>query len=1063
MRDFSAILTARRLRWAGLVLFALSAQLAAQTEVTPSGPLNLRGAATPVKTEAIIYIVQMRQAPAASYRGGVAGFAPTRPNVSRSIDSASSPVQSYVQFLEQSHDRVLTEVGAARGKLYSYRYAFNGFAAELTPAQAARLAQHAEVERIWPDAQHQIRTNNSAIFLGLENPAGGLRADLKLRGEDIIIGVIDSGIAPNHPSLSDVETRIPRACSSQWARSSWLGRWLCHAARRNPPTVRLYGPPAAFRGSCEPGENFSTSDCNNKLVGARFYADGFLFTRSLDPGEFLSPRDADGHGTHIATTAAGNAVSAQILGTRVGRVAGIAPRARVAVYKACWLEPGATRASCATSDLTRAIDDAVADGVHIINYSVGNLDAEVATPNDIALLTALDAGVLSVVAAGNDGPELGTIGSPSSAPWVLTVAASTQAGTRFEEAIEILTPADLAGALSSREASFTPQLGARGAIEERVIVADDGQNQSGNGLPGSRRDACEPLINGAELSGRIALIERGGCNFQVKIAHAEQAGAIAVIVYNNIGSPIVMNGERGSVNIPAVMIGTGDGQRLVNRLAAETVVRARLEKGTLLERNDSGNRLGDFSSRGPALGDPDFMKPDLTAPGINILAGHTPDVANGLPGESFQYLTGTSMSTPVVAGIAALLKEANPDWSPAMLMSALTTTASGGVVLEDGLTSAHPFETGAGHVSANRAVDPGLVYDAEYADYVSYLCGRDRPPFTPADCASLAPNGTQTGRQVNRATIGVRQLISNDRIIRRVTNVGPSGTYTAALDLPAGFSATIEPNVLSIASGQSAQYEIAFQTQGAPLDLWSFGTLTWSDGTRSVRSPLALRPATLRAPEEIWLGGQSGATRIPVAFGYSGQYFAGAHGLRAPLVIEGVVDEDPTRRFSFRFDSGVSAHFVDIPANQLYARFALFDEFTDGDDDLDLYLFYCPNDECFQVGQSGSFTSEEEIDLVFPEPGIYAALIHGYQTDPANGLGANYSLFAWSVGISDAVGNLVVSGPDVVVEGDRFELDLDWSGLAADTRYFGVISHNTPGGINLLTLVNVDTGASSTP
>jgi subtilisin family serine protease len=140
----------------------------------------------------------------------------------------------------------------------------------------------------------------------------------------------------------------------------------------------------------------------------------------------LSPKDADGHGTHITTAIAGNPVSAYLFGTRVARIAGIAPRARIAVYKACWLEPGAFRATCATSDLARAIDDAVADGVDIINYSLGSLETDLTAPDDLALLNAVDAGVLTVVAAGNDGPDLNTIGSPSSAPWVLTVTASSQ-------------------------------------------------------------------------------------------------------------------------------------------------------------------------------------------------------------------------------------------------------------------------------------------------------------------------------------------------------------------------------------------------------------------------------------------------------------------------------------------------------------------------------------------------------------------------------------------------------------------------------------------------------------
>ncbi len=381
-------------------------------------PLRLVGPVGPVKGGAAVYIVKLRQPGAASYKSVPMELTGEKPSEQAQAARASA-ANAYAQTLEQSHDRLLGNIGAANAKVYSYRYSVNGFAARLTAAQVSRLAQSAEVERIWRDTDQYLRTNNSPAFLGLQDPVGGLRADLGLRGEGIVVGVIDSGVAPNHPSLRDTEDRTPRACRSEWSRTSLLGIWLCTSYRRNPPSVRVYDPPIGFTGACQAGPGFEPSHCNNKIVGARFYLDGFLAQHELDPGEIRSPKDADGHGTHIATIIAGNSVDATLLGTRVGRISGIAPRARIAVYKACWLEPGSTRGTCTTSDLVRAIDDAVADGVDLINYSVGSLETELDAPDDLALLDALDAGVLTVVAAGNDGPELDTIGSPSSAPWVL--------------------------------------------------------------------------------------------------------------------------------------------------------------------------------------------------------------------------------------------------------------------------------------------------------------------------------------------------------------------------------------------------------------------------------------------------------------------------------------------------------------------------------------------------------------------------------------------------------------------------------------------------------------------
>jgi len=1033
----------------------------------PSGPLTLTGPARAVKSGGHVYVVKLREAGALNYRGGKTGFAATRPGPGEKLRRDAGNVQSYVQYLEDSHARLLTEVGAAGAKLYSYRYALNGFSARLTPGQVSALRRSGLVDRIWLDTDQYTQTNNSPIFLGLEDPSGGLRADLGFRGEDIIIAVIDSGVAPNHPSLADTEELIPETCTTRWAEASWLGVFLCSAVKRNPPTELQYEPLERFDGVCQTGEGFEASHCNNKLLGARYYLEGFLARHELHPNEFISPRDAEGHGTHLASLAAGNAVVAELFGTRLGRISGIAPRARVAVYKACWLEPERTRATCATSDLARAIDDAVADGADIINYSVGSLETALDAPDDLALLNALGAGVFSSVAAGNDGPNRGTIGSPSGAPWVLTVAASTQNGERFEEAVEITAPEALTQLMSMREASFTPQLRGRDPLTGELRLADDETDFLADGSPGSPRDACEPLQNSEALAGRIALIERGGCDFQVKLARVEEAGSIGAVVYNNVGAPIIMNGDANSVQIPSVMIGTADGQLLVDELTAETVIEIELTKGRFLSLADTGNTMGEFSSRGPSLGESDFIKPDVTAPGVEILGAHTSETASGLKGELYQYLSGTSMATPEVAGVAALIKEAHPDWSPARIKSALATTAYQTVVKEDRVTAADPFDMGAGHIDANRAIDPGLVYDSQFFDYAAFLCGLEEPVFPAADCAILAAAGFPSNpRDLNLPSIGISELITGDVVTRRVTNVGPAATYALEITPPLGLDILVQPQSLSLNTGESAVYSMTFERSGALLDEWTFGRLAWSDGTRVAASPIALRPATLRAPEELMLGGSSGTGTLPVAFGFTGAYTPDVHGLRAPLVLsclDGndpvpcVVEDDPTNAFSFRFDNGVTAHFVDVPPEQLYARFALFDEFTDGNDDLDLYLFFCPNDQCTQIAESGSFTSEEEINLTLPTAGLYAVLVHGFETDAvAGGPGATYTLFGWSFGVNDDVGNLSIAGPANVTDGDRLDLPIDWSQLAPGTRYLGAISHNTPMGLYGLTILEVD-------
>ena len=1056
---------------AGLIVLSWIATSVAQPTQAPASvtavaittPVKLAVPARPVKSGSTsVYIVKLKDPAAASY--GNASIYSAGRSVAQSANAQRAARAAFAERLEQTHDRLLADVGAPSAKIYSYRYALNGFAAKLTAAQASRLAQQPEVARVWLDSDHRLNTNNSSTFLGLEDPTGGLHAGLKLLGENIVVGVVDSGLAPNHPSLLDTIDLIPRGCRGSWGKGSWLGLMLCSSYRRHPLQQAAYNAPTGFSGACQAGPGFEAKYCNNKVVGARFYVDGFLSRHKLDPHEFRSPRDAAGHGTHVATTIAGNAVDAYLFGTKVATVKGLAPRARVAIYKACWVEPGQVLATCATSDLARAVDDAVADGVDIINYSLGSDQNDITEPDGLALLNAFDAGVLAVVAAGNDGPDYGTITSPSSAPWVMTVAASSQTGTAFSDAISITAPTSVAGSVEMREASFTPMLTVKSPIEAPLIAAvDSTPTKSSTGSP---RDACSALTNATRVAGRIVLVERGGCEFQMKIQNAENAGAVGVIVYNDAaGAPIVMNGDPNAVHIPAVMIGADDGQRLLTALSGTQQVTVKLAKGVFVPITTTGNIIADFSSRGPAKTDANFLKPDVTAPGVDILAGMSPTPANGVQGERYTYYSGTSQATPEVAGAAALLKEAHPDWSPSMLKSALMTSAYQQVVNPDG-SATNPFDRGAGHISPNRAVDPGLVYTNEFRDHAAYLCGTLLPPYSQTDCASYAAAGfSSVASDLNLPSVALAELVTGDVVKRHVTNLGPPSTYSAAIVAPQDVAISVQPATLVLGTGESADVSLRFTSTSTAFDLWDFGQLSWNDGKHTVVSPIAVQPVELRVVPEIRLSGASGTATLPVAFGYDGPYTPSVHGLRAPLtdasghVISGHVDDDPTNSFNFPNGPGITLQGITVPPGQLYLRIALFDEYTDGNDDLDLYLFYCPDgttNNCSQVGQSGAFTSNEKIDVTTPMPGMYIVAVHGFETDQvAGGPGANYSLFVWSFGIADTVGNAAVTGPGSVNAGDRVELGLSWAQLAPGMRYLGAVSHETPRGLYALTILDV--------
>jgi subtilisin family serine protease len=1052
----------RILALTSFLLLPLVTHAQAESVLRDAGPvpLSLAGADDPQASK--VFIVQLKSPSAAEHvaaqsKPSATGLPSGKPAARIRMDSAA--VKNYASQLAGEQQRVLAKLGTDAEMIYSYRYGMNGFAARMSVAQAQKLESQPDVLNVWEDEIRPLATRYSPTFLELFDLERGLRSVEGLDGDGTIIGIIDSGVAPEHPALKDTqEADRPSACSSSWGETTLLGRWLCTPYRKLPDT-QVFDEPENWNGSCETGEQFLSTDCNNKLIGARWFISGALQSGLVDENEIRSPRDADGHGTHIATTAAGNRTRASIFGTLIGDVEGMAPKARIAVYKACWLRPGATRASCNESDLTNAIDAAVADGVDIINYSVGSSLRKIAAPDDIALMAATKAGILAVVAAGNEGPNLGTIGSPAGAPWVITAAASSRDGESSVEALEITAPPGLAGKYATREANFTPPLQDVDPLEGLLVLADDDDDTLPDGGTGNTSDACQPLINGDDINGNIALLQRSGCRFDEMIKNAADAGATAAVVYNNAGDPIVMNGEEGLSDIPAVMIGQADGNLILAELDAGNDVSIVLDKSFLLTTSDTGNVMATFSARGPAPV-ADILKPDVTAPGVNILAGFTPDAANATPGENFAFLSGTSMSTPHVAGVAALLREARPEWSPAAIRSALMTTARQDVAASAGLADANPFDFGAGHIDPNQALNPGLVYDVSDDEYDAFACGIASPAVSADRCDQLVDAGySLASADLNQPSISVSRLISSRTLTRRVTNVDDeAGAYTVAISAPPGIDIAVSPTSLSLGPGESASYDIDITYLSGPLDLWRFGSLTWSSNTADVYSPIAIKPASILAPAEITTFGGSGSTSIEVTFGYDGGYSPGVHGLNLPLIINGFVDNDPDKSFSFRTDSGVTSHVISVPADQLYARFSLFDALTDGEDDLDMYVYYCGADgtTCTKIGESGEPTSEEQFDVFRPAAGLYAVLVHGFETDPlAGGPGANYQLLAWSIGDIDDKGNMTASGPAFVSANTTADITVSWSNLVSNTIYMGGISHNTPQGLSGLTIITI--------
>jgi subtilisin family serine protease len=984
------------------LMLVLAVAFSAVSPVSAQPGLSSMGNGKVDKSPSGVYIVQLAEDPAVSYEGNIAGYQATAPGNGQKINPNSAKVKKYVGFLNSRHNDVLSAVGGTSEKLYDYNISFNGFAAKLTRAQAAALQARPDVLKVWADAPRQIQTDNSPDFLGL-TAEGGLWDDLGGQGsagENIIIGVIDTGIWPEHPSFSD-----------QANLSDCEGRSCRRTAVYSPP-------PADWHGTCVSGEQFNQNDCNYKLIGARFYRLGAA-AATVIPDEYLSPRDRDGHGTHTASTAGGNAgVQASIFGIDRGVVSGIAPRARIAAYKVCWNDAG-----CFTSDIVSAIDGAVADGVDVINYSIGG-GPGLTGPDDIAFLFAANAGVFVATSAGNNGPGAGTVGSPATVPWITAVGASTQDRT-FEGSAALGNGAEYFGATVTAGTGVLPLVDSEDAGSELCF-------------PGE----LDPSV----VSGKIVLCLRG-VNARVEKSQAVyMAGGAGMILYNPNDAQALVTDNHW---VPSVHINFTDGSAVKAYIAsAGASATAQINGGVAVSQDAPW--MADFSSRGPNVVAFDIIKPDVTAPGVNILAGNTPNPFLGAPGQLFQSISGTSMSSPHVAGVFALLKQAHPDWSPAMAKSALMTTGSQNVMKEDGVTPADPFDMGAGHITPNSAVDPGLVYDAGLFEYAAFTCGMNLGVFTPGSCTFLAGLGIPFDpSDLNLASIGIADLAGIQTIVRTVTNVGPAGTYEVSVSAPPGIDVVVSPSSLTLAAGESATYEVTFTTlSGATLDEWTFGSLTWSDGTRNVRSPIAIKPVALAAPAVVSGSGESGTASFEVTFGYDGAYTPTAHGLIPATITSDTVVQDPDQEFDP--DDGFSNPHTFNLTGAPHFRIAMPPEATEPEADIDIFV-EDPNGDI--VAQSTSGGTDELIDITAPMDGTWTVWVHGWFAPGGN---SDYELYTWVLPATSGGSLTIDSAPAVAVLGATEPISVSWTGAMAGQWYLGAVRHDGTPGFMGVTLIEVD-------
>ena len=979
-------------------LLALIA-LAAGSGVASAGGGDTNPGGTPGRSSSDVWIVRLAEPPVVAYDGGIRGLAATRPRPGQKIDPASPDVVRYVAYLDSRHAAVLAGVGGRR--IYDYRYAFNGMAAQLTPAAVARLRADSAVLSVEQAREEAGDTATTPAFLGLTDATNGLWAAKGIKGEDVIIGVLDSGIWPESKSFSD------RSANGKLA----------------------YRQVPGFHGKCASSETvtdgtWDANNCNRKLVAAQFFCASRDCATVLEH-EFLSPRDYNGHGTHTASTAGGNeGVAATGSAALFGTVNGIAPRARIAAYKVCW-DNGEGGCGANTGDAVAAIDQAVADGVDVINYSISGTRTNYLDAVEVAYLFAADAGVFVATSAGNSGPGATTVAHIS--PWLASVAAGThnRSGTG---AVTLGNGATYTGASLTSAVGPAPLVYA-GAV--KLAAAD--LTEASLCFPGT--------LDPAQVTGKVVLCDRGVNARVEKSDTVRLAGGVGMVLRNlTEGS---LNADLHSV--PTVHVNHTDGPLIKSYIdGAAGAATAQLSQA-VVNTSAPAPDVAAFSSRGPSLaGGGDLLKPDFMAPGVDILAAVAPP-GNG--GRDFDIYSGTSMSSPHVAGLAALLTQAHPEWSPAAMRSALATTAD--AESRAGLNV--PFNTGSGHVRPNRAVDPGLVYDAGFADYLAFLKGQR------LCCATSASIPTLDASDLNQPSIAVGDLAGSQTMTRRVRNVGATAaTYTATVSAPAGFTVTVSPSSLALQPGETKSFQVTVLRTTGPLNTYRSGALTWSDGTHIARSPIVVRPVAIAAPAQVAGTGTSGATSFDIRTGYNGTLSYAKRGLVPAATASGTVTDDPTDDFDTTnpdANQGITTTDVTVPAGSSYARFSLFDEFTDGEDDLDLYVYRVNADSSKTlVGLSGGGTSAEEVNLSNPAAATYKVYVHGWQTD---GPDADYTLFSWVLGTADA-GNMTVSGPAAATIGGTATVNLNWSGLAAGTRYLGQIAYQEGTTTHGTTVVRID-------
>ena len=955
-------------RLAGLAALAAIALLAVGSQAGAGAPLHR-------------YIVQLSDSPLASYRGSVPGLAPTNPAALGAVKlNPTSPAsRAYLGYLDRRQTAFRGTLTQALGRAvqvpFSYRYAYNGVAAVLTADEAASVARLPNVVHVEKEQTLHLQTDVGPRWIGAGSiwdgsATGGAGPSM---GEGVVVGDVDTGINHDHPSF----------------------------AATGGDGYTIHNPRGTFYGLCAPitGAPF----CNGKLIGV------YDFTGT-------TPEDDNEHGSHTASTAVGDVISAAVLHAPTidvtRRISGVAPHANLITYKAC------TAAGCLSAETSAAIDQAVADGVDVINFSIGGGSNDPwSDANAQSFLGARDAGVFASVAAGNSGPAARTMGSPANAPWVTAVAASTH-NRRFVNSLTGMSggtnpPANMTGA--GVTSGYGPA---------RIVYAGDyGYPLCGDGpaLP-TGDSAINPFPPGT-FHGEIVVCDRGTYGRVAKGNNVKAGGAGGYVLANDQASGNSLIGD--AFGLPGVAITYSDGLTLEQWLATAGDHTATIGGAQLDLSASNGDQMASFSSRGPDKTVPDVLKPDISAPGVDILAAV--NTTNPLSDPEYGILSGTSMATPHLAGAAALVSAVHGTWTPAEIQSALMTTAKTGLTEAGKVVG--PFSRGAGRADLTRAALAGLVMNETTAHYTA------ADPSTGGDPTTL--------NEPSIASSGCEATCTWTRTVRSSRAV--STRWTVSVTKPRNMGLTVSPSSFTLAPGASQTLFVTADVSRLAVGQWLQGEIRLSGGN-SV--PVAHLPVEIfvgrSGSVDLTTAGTSGSATVSVTSRVAISSFQSrVWGLTKGTVRHLQMTQDATPLLPYS-SPNTSVTLVSVPSGSKVLAAAITAATST---DVDLYVGKDNNgdgkpsaDE--EVCSSATEAVLESCQVGNPTGGTYWVMVQNW----LSGQGLDDIDLAVAVVPGTDNHNLTVTGPSgAVPAGTPFDLGLSWNepAMAVDDAWFALVEYGS--------------------